>query len=171
MTTVTLHVDWSCMEVAVPRVLECFHFAFQCYYEESIIDTIFWLLFGCLFVCSWSKTGSREPLLQSVPSSSFFVFIVAFHSKLNNPAPPPSNNPSSRLSSPHQTSLKWKGLRELNRGVIVIQVPLYCLYECCMMKLKNFKSVRNSQIQIQSEQIINCPVLMDSLVWKVHVKV
>ena len=36
----------------------------------------------CLFVCSWSKTGSREPLLQSVPSSSFFVFIDAFHSKL-----------------------------------------------------------------------------------------
>ena len=64
------------------HVLECFHFAFQCYYEESIIDTIFWLLFGCLFVCSLSKTGSREPLLQSVPSSSFFVFIDAFHSKL-----------------------------------------------------------------------------------------
>ena len=178
MTTVTLHVDWSCMEVAIYFWSSNFMCLSVSILHSSVIMKNQLLipfsgccLVVCLFVCSWSKTGSREPLLQSVPSSSFFVFIVAFHSKLNNPAPPPSNNPSSRLSSPHQTSLKWKGLRELNRGVIVIQVPLYCLYECCMMKLKNFKSVRNSQIQIQSEQIINCPVLMDSLVWKVHVKV
>ena len=32
---------------------------------------------------------------------------------------------------------------ELNSGFIVIQVPLYCLYECCMMNLNYhyFKSV------------------------------
>ena len=68
-------------------LLECFHFAFQCYYEGSIIDIIFWLLFGWLFVCSWSKAGSREQFFQSVFSSSCFVFIDAFHSKLNNPPP------------------------------------------------------------------------------------
>ena len=71
-----------------------------------------------LFVCSWSKTGSREPLLQSVLSSSFFVFIDAFHSKLNKLCVPLSNNPSSLLSSPIKYAWNENASRELNRAFI-----------------------------------------------------
>ena len=72
----------------------------------------------CLFVCSWSKTGSREPLLQSILSSSFFVFIDAFHSKLNKLCVPLSNNPSSLLSSPIKYAWNENASRELNRAFI-----------------------------------------------------